>query len=148
MENGYALTACFTSNDPPVDRPTTAELLFCASGGLSLQDLTWTAWGREGADGSGIAVFNVCEPNCADGYRVSNKVDIRAWNPQPASASSGCPSNLLYYTDIIIAFPMSVPPAEARMPPNTRYLGMPALHYSSEPNPAPPAESMGDVSCY
>jgi serine/threonine-protein kinase len=148
VENGYALTACFNSNDPPTDRPTTAELLFCASGGLSLQDITWTAWGRDGADGSGIAVFNVCEPSCAEGYRVSNKVVLRAWNPQPASASSGCPSNLLYYTDIIIAFPMSVPPAEARMPPNTRYLGMPALQYSSEPNPTPPAESMGTVSCY
>lgn len=148
MENGYALTACFTSNDPPMDRPTTAELLFCASGGLSLQDLTWTAWGPGGADGSGIAVFNVCEPSCAEGYRVSNKVTLRAWNPQPAGASSGCPSDLLYYSDIIIAFPMSVPPAEARMPPNTRYLGMPALQYSSESNPSPPAESMGKVSCY
>jgi serine/threonine-protein kinase len=147
-ENGYALTACFTSSDPPMDRPTSAELLFCASGGLSLQDMTWTAWGRDGADGTGVAVFNVCKPSCADGYQVSNKVDIRAWNPQPVSASSGCPSSVLYYNDIVLAFPMSVPPEDAGMQPNTRFKGLPAMHFATEPNPPLPTESMAEASCY
>src|SRR5829696_5030559 len=97
---------------------------------------------------AGGSPFSTSVSRGADGYQVSNKVVLRAWNPQPVSASSRCPSNLLYYTDIILAFPMSVPPDDAGMQPNTRFKGMPAMHFSSESNPAPPAESMGEASCY
>lgn len=148
QENGYALTACHTSQYPPMDRPASAELIFCASGGLRLQDLSWTSWGREGADGSGIAIFKVCEPNCAEGPRVPTSVTVRAWNPQPASPGSRCPSSFLYFADIILAFPMSLPPTGANMPPTARYKGMPALHLTSSKNVVPPAQSMGQLSCY
>ena len=58
--NGYAMTGCYSSQNPPVDRPTYVELLFCASGGLSLNDMSWTSWGPYGADGSGMSSFRVC----------------------------------------------------------------------------------------
>jgi len=36
-------------------------------GSAYIKGLTWTAWGSEGATGSGTLELNNCEPNCAGG---------------------------------------------------------------------------------
>ena len=89
--NGYALTGCYDSQNPPVDRPTFVGLLFCASGGLWLEDMSWTSWGPYGADGTGTSNFKVCQPSCAEGHEVPVPVVIHAWNPLPGPSNSGCP---------------------------------------------------------
>jgi hypothetical protein len=49
----YALPACYSFTEPPVARPTSAMILYCADGGTPLSTLTWTHWGPDGADGKG-----------------------------------------------------------------------------------------------
>lgn len=97
---------------------------------LWLEDMSWTSWGPQGADGTGTAVLNTCENDCASGPVVKNPIVVHASNAQPAPRQARCPANLLFYIDIILAFPQTLPPAKY-LPPNTiRYEGMTAV-----PNP-------------
>lgn len=147
--NGYALTGCYYHpDDLPVDRPTYVGLFYCASGGMSVNDLSWTSWGPYGADGTGIAHFKVCQPSCAEGYKVPTPVVIRAWNPLPSPGDSGCPRDVRFFADMILAFPNDEPPLEANMPALSRYNGMPAIRYTTYSDPGPPIQVMGPPSCY
>jgi hypothetical protein len=112
----------------------------------SLQDMTWSSWGPEGADGTGISNYKVCQPDCADGYQISNQVLVHAWNPQPAVPNSGCPSDVKFYADIVLAFPKSVPSADF-LPMKTHYNGMPAVHYTSYQDQDPSDEFIGHILC-
>jgi hypothetical protein len=95
---------------------------------LWLEDMSWTSWGPKGADGTGTAVLNTCENSCAGGPYVKNPIVVHASTPQPAPPDKRCPDNLLFYTDIILAFPQDLPPSKY-LPPNTiRYEGMTAVH--------------------
>ena len=49
---------------------------FCADGGVLVYDITWESWGYNGAEGSGTYSANLCEPNCAEGQRVEEQVDL------------------------------------------------------------------------
>lgn len=147
--NGYALTGCYYSPDNlPVDRPTSVGLFFCASGGMSVEDMSWSSWGPFGADGTGTANFRVCQPSCAQGYEVPTPVVIHAWNPLPSPGDSGCPRDVRFFADMILAFPSEEPPLEANMPALSRYNGMPAIRYTSYSDPGPPIQVMGPPSCY
>lgn len=147
--DGYALTGCYYNPDsPPVDRPTNVGLFFCASGGMSVDDMSWTSWGPYGADGTGIAHFRVCQPSCAQGYEVPTPVVIHAWNPLPSPGNSECPRDVRFFADMILAFPNDEPPLEANMPALSRYNGMPAIRYTSYSDPGPPIQVMGPPSCY
>ena len=126
--NGFAIAGCYNRLVPPAARPMKLNILGCASVAVALQDMSWSSWGPQGADGSGIAVFKICEPNCAKGYQLTNQVAVHAWNPQPPRNDSGCPAGLKIFADMILAFPKGVPPATAQKM-NTQYNGMPAVHY-------------------
>jgi hypothetical protein len=126
--NGFAIPGCYNRFVPPVARPMKLNILGCASVAVALQDMSWSSWGQQGADGIGIAVFKICDPNCARGYQLTNQVVVHAWNPQPPRNDSGCPVGLKIFADLILAFPNGVPPATVQKM-NTQYNGMPAVHY-------------------
>ena len=52
----------------------------CADGGIYVEKIQWRTWGQEGATGTGIYSENLCEPNCAEGKRVTAPVDITLSN--------------------------------------------------------------------
>lgn len=127
---GVAIPGCYNRSVPPVDRPTKLNIVGCGSAAVALQDMSWNSWSPQGADGTGAAVFKVCQPNCANGNRITNQVVIHAWNPQPPRNNSGCPVGLKVFADLILAFPQGVPPPTAQEI-NTTYTGMPAVHYTN-----------------
>ena len=49
---------------------------FCADGGVYVYDIKWKSWGYNGAEGTGTYSQNLCEPNCAEGKRVEEQVDL------------------------------------------------------------------------
>ncbi|WP_067685751.1 hypothetical protein [Nocardia jejuensis] len=55
---------CVANN--PVVKPA-RMLLACGDGGLSVQNITWTSWGPDTAEGDGTQFRRVCVPNCASG---------------------------------------------------------------------------------
>jgi hypothetical protein len=58
------------------------ELIFftCADGGLYVEKIKWNTWSKDGATGIGIFSENLCEPNCAEGKRVSAPVNLTLSN--------------------------------------------------------------------
>jgi serine/threonine protein kinase len=145
--NGYALAGCYKSESPPTDRPVFAAVEGCMmSPDHWLSDMSWSSWGPEGADGTGLANFKICEPDCAQGYQLSNQVVVHAWNPQRAAPESGCPAYMKFYADIIFAFPKSVPSASS-VPVKSNYNGMPAVHYTSQAAQDPSDEEIGNPTC-
>ncbi|BBZ29448.1 hypothetical protein MMAD_37430 [Mycolicibacterium madagascariense] len=138
----YALPACYGQGSPPVERPRQAQFQTCADGSKELTDLVWTAWGPAGAEGTGTYSYQVCEPNCAAGHRVSFPAVVHADGPL---AGSGCPADTQLYANLVIAFPQGVPDA-AGGPTNIRFRGMPATVYSTEGAPDSPT-SLGDPVC-
>jgi hypothetical protein len=130
--DGFAIPGCYDSADPPVERPVRLVVTGCNSVGTALQDMSWTSWEAQGADGTGVAVFKICRPDCATGYQLTDQVVAHAWNPQPAPPDSGCPAGLQVFADLILAFPKGVPPPAANQM-NTQYDEMPAVHYTNYP---------------
>jgi hypothetical protein len=49
---------------------------FCADAGVYVYNIDWERWGYNGAEGTGIYSQNLCEPSCAEGTRVEEKVDL------------------------------------------------------------------------
>ncbi len=135
----FAIPGCYSRSVQPAARPAKLNILGCASVAVALQDMSWTSWGSQGADGHGTAVFKVCEPNCAQGYQLTDQVAVHAWNPQPPRKDSGCPAGLDVFADMILAFPNALPPADVQKI-TTQYNGMPAVHYENYS-----ADAHGDV---
>jgi hypothetical protein len=48
----------------------------CADGGIFVEKIRWSTWGEGGATGIGIYSENLCEPNCAEGKRVTAQVNL------------------------------------------------------------------------
>lgn len=59
--------------------------LSCGDGNVGLVGVTWKTFGGSTARGSGTLVVNECEPNCAAGKLVKNRVRILASKPQTIS---------------------------------------------------------------
>ena len=125
---GFAIPGCYNRVVPPTTRPIKLNVLGCASVAVALQDMSWSAWGAQGADGTGTAVFKICDPNCAVGYQLTKPVVVHAWNAQPPRPDAVCQVGLKIFADMILAFPKDVPPPTAQKM-NTEYNGMPAVHY-------------------
>jgi hypothetical protein len=123
-----AIPGCYNPSDPPTERPKRLNILGCASVAVALQNMSWSSWGPRGADGTGTAVFKICDPNCAAGYQLTDPVVVHAWNPQPPRPEAICPVGLKIFADMILAFPKGVPPPTAQKM-DTQYNGMPAVHY-------------------
>jgi len=60
----------------PVQRPEQITLT-CADGGMIVTGIKWQSWNQNGAIGSGTYSQNMCEPNCAEGKRVSVPVRLK-----------------------------------------------------------------------
>jgi hypothetical protein len=52
----------------------------CADGGIFVEKIQWRSWSQKGASGVGIFSENLCEPNCAEGKRVTAPVNITLSN--------------------------------------------------------------------
>ena len=46
-----------------------------------MRDMTWSAWGADGARGTGTDSSVECQPNCAQGATLVNPIVVHAWNP-------------------------------------------------------------------
>jgi hypothetical protein len=124
----FAIPGCYNPSVPPVERPKKLNILGCASVAVALQDMSWSSWGPQGADGTGTAVFKICDPNCAAGYQLTDPVVVHAWNAQPPGPDAICQAGLKIFADMVLAFPEATPPPTAQKT-NTQYNGMPAVHY-------------------
>jgi hypothetical protein len=137
----YAIGKCFDLALPPPQRPTRFD--YNCDGTGVFQDMTWTTWGVDGANGTGTDSSTECKPNCAQGPRLTNPVVVHARNPlTPTSAP--CPEGVSFYSDLSIAYPKGAPPW---IKPGTTWDvgtdfvtidGMPAVHFSElKPNCRP-----------
>jgi hypothetical protein len=126
--DSYAIPGCYNPAVQPSERPKKLNILGCASVAVALQDMSWTEWGPQGADGTGTAVFKLCDPNCAAGYQVTEPVVVHAWNAQQPRPDAICQVGLKIFSDMILAFPKGVPPANAQQI-DTQYKGWPAVHF-------------------
>jgi hypothetical protein len=59
----------------PVQLPE-SFLLTCGDGGWYVYNIKWQSWGASEAKATAIYSENVCEPSCAEGYRVEAPVDL------------------------------------------------------------------------
>jgi hypothetical protein len=126
--DSYAIPGCYNPAVQPSERPTKLNVVGCASVAVALQDMSWSSWGPQGADGSGTAVFKLCDPNCATGSQLTKPVVVHAWNAQPPRRDAICQVGLKIFNDMILAFPQGAPPPTAQKM-DTQYKGMPAVHY-------------------
>ena len=126
----FAIPGCYNLSVPPVERPKRLNVLGCASVAVALQDMSWSSWGPQGADGTGTAVFKVCDPNCAAGYQLTEPVVVHAWNPQPPRREAICQVGLNIFADMVLSFPKGVPPPNVQKM-NTQYNGQPAVHFAN-----------------
>jgi hypothetical protein len=123
-----AIPGCYNPSVPPIERPKKLNVVGCASVAVALQDMSWNAWGPQGADGTGTAVFKLCDPNCATGYQITKPVVVHAWNAQLPRREAICQAGLKIFNDMILAFPQGAPPPTAQKM-DTQYNGMPAVHF-------------------
>lgn len=143
----YAIPACYNPSVPPTERPKKLNVVGCASVAVALQDMSWSSWGPDGADGTGTAVFKICDPNCAAGYQLSDPVVVHAWNAQLPRTDAICQVGLKIFADMILAFPKGVPPPAVQKT-NTHYDGMPAAHYVNYAvNNTPDEQFIGYTFC-
>lgn len=130
--NRYALPACYGQSDPPTERPTAVTFQTCADGGERLESMSWSSWGAAGAQGAGILSYQVCEPNCAEGHREQYAANVSAFEPRPTGYNSGCPTDMMFYSEMIVSFPASAPNS-IEMAADTTYLGRPAIRFTTSP---------------
>jgi hypothetical protein len=52
----------------------------CADGGIFVEKIQWSTWSKKGATGTGIYSENLCEPNCAEGKRVTAPIKLTLSN--------------------------------------------------------------------
>jgi hypothetical protein len=78
----------------PVQLPE-SFLLTCGDGGWYVYDIKWQSWGEKEAKATAIYSENVCEPNCAEGYRVEAPVDLTI-------TTSAKPGKKIYLTDLVM----------------------------------------------
>lgn len=99
-----------------------------------IDGLTWTEWGAEGAAGTGTEQSIGCDPSCAEGEISRNRVQVLFTGQSSAPEGSGCPTDLSYYTQMVVAYPdLTEAPFEmnSEYAVTIRYNGMPAIRYNS-----------------
>jgi hypothetical protein len=59
----------------PVVKPN--NIIFaCADAGLVVDDIHWSSWGPDVAEGDGTEHRNLCQPNCAEGTFVTSPAHV------------------------------------------------------------------------
>jgi hypothetical protein len=129
----FAIGKCYDASQPPVQRPRSFAYN-CDTTGV-MDGMTWTSWGVDGAQGTGMDSAVECQPSCAEGARLFNPIVVHAWNAS-APTSPACPPDVQFYSDMTIAYPEAVPPwikPGTTWTPGTDFVavdGMPAVHFS------------------
>ena len=145
--DSYAIPGCYNPAAQPSERPKKLNVLGCASVAVALQDMSWSSWGPQGADGTGTAVFKLCDPNCATGSQLTKPVVVHAWNAQLPRREAICQGGLKIFNDMILAFPQGAPPPTAQKM-DTQYNGMPAVHFVDySPSDTGDTEFIGYTFC-
>jgi len=78
----------------PVQLPE-SFLLTCGDGGWYVYDIKWQSWGAKEARATAIYSENVCEPNCAEGYRVEAPVELTI-------STMAKPGKKIYLTNLVM----------------------------------------------
>jgi hypothetical protein len=78
----------------PVQLPESFYLT-CADGGWYVYNIKWQSWGQTEAKATAMYSENVCEPNCAEGYRVEAPVTLTL-------ATSAKLGKKIYLTDLVM----------------------------------------------
>ena len=60
-----------------VEQKPSEQTINCADFGVMVADMKWLKWDSSGAEGVGIYSRKVCEPSCADGYRLEAPVKVK-----------------------------------------------------------------------
>ena len=129
----YLIGKCWNPSMPVEQEPT--QLQYNCDGTSSMENMTWTSWGADGASGTGTDNSVECQPNCAMGPRLFNPIVVRAWNPKTVE---GCPPELQFYSDLTVAYPQGVPPwvkPGTQWAPDTYFPtvdDMPAVHFINQ----------------
>lgn len=124
-----ALPFCYDST-PITVKPSSGGLL-CK--GHWFENMTWTSWGPDAADGTGIEALKGCTPSCAEGELSRYPVELHFSGPAPPPTDSTCPVDLRFYTQLIVAYPTSQPPSFPEYdggPIVEKYNGMPSLRWN------------------
>ena len=70
--------------ESPVYQPESITVT-CADGGELIHSITWTTWTSKNASGTGIYSINLCNPNCAEGQRLEEPVEVALSNAEQDS---------------------------------------------------------------
>lgn len=131
----YMIGRCYDPSQPVAEKPATV-VYNCDSTSI-MQEMSWTSWDADGANGTGMDNSVECKPNCAQGPHLYNPIIVHAWNPKTPS-TPGCPPNVRFYTELTVAYPKGVPPW---VKPGTSWSntvdyidvdGMPAVHFTDQ----------------
>ncbi len=71
-------------------------MLTCGDGGWYVYEIKWQSWGKNKAEATALYSENVCEPNCAEGYRVEAPVTLKL-------TTSSKPGKKIYLTDLVMS---------------------------------------------
>ena len=78
----------------PVQLPESFYLT-CADGGWYVYNIKWQSWGKTEAKATAMYSEKVCEPDCADGYRVEAPVALTI-------STLAKPGNKIYLTNLVM----------------------------------------------
>jgi serine/threonine-protein kinase len=119
------IARCWSPGSALRERPS--DLEYGCDGTGDLENMTWTSWGVDGADGTGTTLIETCEPDCADSPRIPYPVVVHAQGTSLAPAS--CRATFSYYSSLVIAYPQQTPSYRT----DSTYNGMPANQYADDP---------------
>lgn len=128
----YMFGRCYDPGQPIQERPQ--RVVYGCDSTNVMENMTWSAWGADGARGTGTDDAVECKPNCAEGQHLFNPIVVHAWNASPAD-QPGCPDNVQFYSDFTVAYPKGVPPwviPGTTWGSDVEFIyvdGMPAVHY-------------------
>ena len=69
--------------------------LTCADGGWHVYNIKWQSWGKTEAKATAMYSEKICEPDCADGYRVEAPVTLTI-------STLAKPGNKIYLTNLVM----------------------------------------------
>jgi hypothetical protein len=70
----------FTWNCETAEYKPEIITITCADGGIFIEKIQWSNWDKKGATGVGTLSENLCQPNCAEGKRVTAPVNLTLSN--------------------------------------------------------------------
>jgi hypothetical protein len=68
-------------------------IITCADGNFRVRGIQWSSWTRREARGTGTALVNDCDPNCAEGTFRHYAIRLRAYRPR---RTGGCVPGSLF----------------------------------------------------